>query len=190
MDNSFISPVANPTGNRGGGLSGKVLFLIIGIMVAILLAIGLLLLSGGSDPAEKLDIVNAKLTELQLVLENGNENAKSGDVRKINTDARILLINDIALLSEVSLAAGADGSTQPPPVDEEEDPLLERLNTAAVNGQFDETYVPELIELYEESIILLAQLEGETSNSAIKAAAMTTRKHAEIIALQLQAIVI
>jgi len=190
MDNSFISPVANPSGNRGNGLSGKFVLVIIGLVVAVLLAAGLLLISGGSDPTEKLDATNAKLTELQLILENGEQNAKSGDVRKINTDARILLVNDIALMSEVSLAAGADGSTQAPAIDEEEDPLLERLNTAAVNGQFDEVYVPELIETYEDTILLLASLERDTSNAAIKSAALTTRKHAETITLQLQALVI
>lgn len=189
MDNSFISPVANPTGNRGGGLGGKVIFIVIGLVVAALIGVGLMLISGGSDPTEKLDAVNAKLTELQLVLENGQENAKSVDVRKINSDAKILLTNDISLMSEVSLAAGADGSSQPSAPDEAEDPLLERLNTASVNGQFDEIYVPELIELYEETTILLANLEKDTSDPAIKAAAMMTRKHAETITLQLQAIV-
>jgi|GEM_PF-4067337 len=190
MDNSFISPVANPSGRRGGGLSGKFVFIIIGLVITALIAAGLLLISGGGDPAEKLDAVNAKLTELQLLIENGEQNAKSGDIRKINTDARILLVNDIALMSEVSLAAGADGSTQAPAVSEDEDPLLERLNTAAVNGQYDEVYVPELIEAYEEAIVLLASLERDTTSAAIKSAALTTRKHAETITLQLQALVV
>lgn len=189
-NDTFIPPVVRQP--RGGlpNISGKIILIVIGLALALIVGVGLMLLSSANNPTDRLDQLNGRMTALQAVVEVGKNRAQDTNLKKAVGDASILLISDVRLIAEATATAGATGSNKQIIAAEDETKLIERLETAAVNGQFDQVYVPELIDKYESTIRLLAAVQSSTNSASLKSATSVTKKHCESIVSQLQALTI
>ena len=143
MDNGFIAPVVNPrsTGpNKFLVLGGIAVFLIV-VLVGFFM-----IFSSSSGPNDMVTRANARMGALNQMVASGKEHAEHPDLRKVISEASLLLIGDVAAFKALTTEVNEQITAE-----ESEATLLQQLETAAVNGQFDESYVPVLIEKYEDT---------------------------------------
>ena len=189
-NNNFIPPVVNQRRSGLPNISGKIIMIVVGLALALIIGVALMFLARGNNPTDRLDQLNARMTALQSVVAVGSNRAQSSDLRKVVSDASILLVNDTKTISETTALAGASGQNKEIMAAENETKLIEQLETAAINGQFDRVFVPELIEKYEATIRLLTVVGGGTNSPSLRAAATTAKTNCESILKQLQALTI
>ena len=147
-----------------GGFSGRILWIVIGLVIAVLL--GAVLMVANQD----------KSGPLSQRLTDGKKNVSSDKLRKITSEGSILLAGDV---TAVEAHIPEQKGKKPADLVEAESsgPSLDRLDTAKINGTYDSAYTSELTTKLETTSALTRELYQKTRNKDLRAALNTMHQH-------------
>lgn len=141
------------------GLGVIILIIVIGVVAN--------LSAGNVAPTERLA---ARLVSIKDTADKSKDNIKSSQLRKINSDLSIYLINTIRDITPI-LAQNNVNITKLPKratLAESNQKLLATLEDARLNVRFDRVYANEMATQLENTVILMRQIHKSTSNSSLK----------------------
>lgn len=172
---SYIAPP--PVKRPSGGLSPKLLLIIGGVVVALIIAGLLLMLGRGSSPVEQMQRLSARLETLGTILEQGTQYVRGAELKKVQSDASILIKGDTATLESAMQTAGLAKVDKDIAASETDPDTLEELNDARLNGRFDDAYKKVLAQKIEETMALMREVHDKTNSRALKAALSDAYDH-------------
>ncbi len=176
MEPTFIPPVANRRAVRA--FPFKILWVVIIVAVLGMIAAGMMLLSRVPSPTDEITRLESKLLTLIDITAEGRKNSKNPDVSKATADINLIVRSDLDLITT------ATGGKNPKPnttiiatekTDSKE--ALEKLKSAAINGHFDQTYVPILIEKLEAAKLQLETVNSKSARPELKSATLAVYNH-------------
>lgn len=167
------APTKQPA--HGAGLSGKFIFVIIGMVVAVLVGVGLIVANRDNSGTLSQRLV-LRLDALEEILKDGKKNASSDKMKKLTSELSILLAGDKAAIEAVVPKTKIKKSDSIAEA-ESSKPSIERLKNAKINANYDTAYASELTAKLEATSALIRELHGETKNRALREALDTTHVH-------------
>lgn len=172
---NIISPP--PSKRQTTRFTPKALLLVGGILIAVLIAITLLLLGSGNKPVSQMEHLSARFETLQTILKLGTKNVKAADLKKVQSDASILVIGDGALINQAMKDAGFAKISKDITTSEADAATLATLSDAQLNGTFDTAYKKVLSQKLESTMALMREIDSKTNNKALKSALSTAYTH-------------
>lgn len=145
------------------------LFIGIGI-VAVIIGFVLLFLSSRETLAPQLQRLSARLNTTQTIIDDSQRSVRSGDLRKISSDASILTAGSIAKLREPLANAGMGSIPADILANEADTATLEALESAKTSGQFDQVYARALEQKIDTLIALMREIYDNTRSESLRAA--------------------
>ncbi len=187
MQPEFIPPSPYPAQKR---LNGKVMLIIAGVIIMIIVAAGLLIASMSKNPTASMDKLTTRMDSLTLYIAEGSKNAKLDTLRKINSDAGILISGDTTTIKSATSTAGAKGDNKEVVAAEKarQKQTLDTLKKAAIDGRFDKEYLATLEAVLTDTQTLLAQVNADAPQKAVKAATRNAHEHIAAILESLKAV--
>lgn len=178
MDPSLLGrPIPAPTAQRSTGLITKqTLFVVIGLLVAIVIG-GLLLLGSGDNSGQLQQRLSARQTTTQALIADGQKNLTSGDLKKINSELQIILASDTNQLQAALTVAGLKKIDKTVVAAEADTATFQKLTTAKLNGQYDTAYKNVLTQKLESLNALIKELHAATKSTGLKTALNNEYKH-------------
>lgn len=168
---------SNSSSSQNARISPKIL---IGGGIAVLLVIisaGFLLLSSGSNPTSQMQRLGIRFDTLQSLIAEGSKNIQNGDLRKINTDARIILASDIKAIGDAMSATGLKEAPDNIVAAETDQDTFDKLTDALANGRFDTVYQTTLVQKLEETSALMREIHDKTKSRSLKTALAAGYEH-------------
>lgn len=158
-----------------GGFSGRILWIVIGLVIAVLL--GAVLMVANQDKSGPLSQrLTYRMEALEDILSDGKKNVSSDKLRKITSEGSILLAGDVTAVE--ALIPEQKGKKPADLVEAESSgPSLDRLDTAKINGTYDSAYTSELTTKLETTSALTRELYQKTRNKDLRAALNTMHQH-------------
>lgn len=182
----FIPPVMNR--KPPGVMSPKTIIIaIVGLTLAVILGVGLLVLSRTSDPVEEVQTLNAQMQQLASLATEARKSARNADVAKASIDAATFLIGDASNLATVTKGI-KQNKTVTSSVKNEFEPVLNDIKAAAIDGRFDRVFVPVFIDKLELVQRQAKLVFGKTAQPGLKAAVSTVYDHLTTILATFHAI--
>lgn len=145
----------------------KPLLLIGGLIVAIIATVLLVVSLSNSEPTQQMQRLSARLTALKTIVELGDKGLQNGDLRKINSDASILVANEQATLDEYFAALGVAKPDKNITALEADTATVESLNDAKLNGRLDSAYPTALSQKLDSTIALMREIRSKTKRAAL-----------------------
>ncbi|MGB3023930.1 MAG: hypothetical protein WBB39_03965 [Candidatus Saccharimonadales bacterium] len=188
MVNGFIEPHVAPRNKPA--FSPKLV--VIGIVITIILVGSFLfsILGSSSSPTADMDRLNARIDALLEYLDSGDKQAESATMRRFNRDAITLITGNARTVQNSLKSAGAKGKDKTIAARETADEDMEILRTAAVNGQFDDTYRQMLDTKLTSTMELLKTVNGKSSIKAVDDATSSLYESCKAILEQLRSLVL
>lgn len=162
------------TSASGQGPNKKLLFIIIGGVLALLVAAGLLIAGSNSSPTTEMQRLDARVQTLTRIVERGQDDAIDGQLRRTNSDLYLIMLttsNDVsrAIASSdvkpdkaiIALEADADTFTD--------------LDSAKANGRFDEVYSRTVDVKIDETRALIQEVINKSNRRELIASLTTAR---------------
>lgn len=140
-----------------------------GLLLLLLVGGGLLLATSGNNPLPQMQRLSIRLESLQTIINQGNKNVIGRDLKKVQADAAILVIGDIANINIALSEAGLDKIPKEVAALESDQATLDTLADAQLNGQFDPAYKKALSQKIESTMALMREVNEKTKSSALKA---------------------
>lgn len=138
--------------------------------MAIAVAVGLFIASSSSSPIAQMQRLSARLDSLKLIIDEGTKNVKNGDLRKVQSDASILVAGDISTVKAAMQTAGIGKTDKAIAALEVDTATLETLTDARLNGRFDDAYKKALSQKLENTMALMREVHDKTNSRALKVA--------------------
>lgn len=179
--NYYSTPVAQ----KPSGFDKKIIFVVIGIFLALLVGIALMMLGRGTDTGDLLARAVVRQQNLLALTSEAQKNIRSADLLKVNSDAKIFLASDLLLLQSLMQEAGTKGASKEVVASESDPESAERLSQASLNGRYDAAYTAVLSQKIDAQQALLREIFGKTNNPASKQGVSTVYEKLENIQKQL-----
>lgn len=178
MDPTYIgqsvpTPIKMP--NRGNRLSGRTVLIVAGLLVAVLVGAGLMV-ANRDNTGPLSQRLTLRLGALEDILKDGKKNASSDKLKKITSEASLLLAGDMTAISGAVPKSKAKPS-KTVAASEDSAASIARLKDAKINATYNSAYESELTTKLEASSALIHELYNETRNKSLKEALNTTNKH-------------
>lgn len=168
---STLSPP--PIKNSTSRFSPKTLLLGGGILFTILIAIALLVMGNGNKPISQMQHLSARFDNLQTILKEGTKNVQGDGLKKIQSDASILVIGHTALIDAAMKSAGLGSVPKEITALEADSATLKTLSGAELNGQFDTAYQKVLAQKIESTMALMREVQDKTNSKTLKSSLST-----------------
>lgn len=159
---------SSPVSQKSSGFDKKIIFAVIGGFFLIIIGVVLLSFSGGADPKEQLARAVARQESLYQLTKNAEKNIRSGDLKKINSDASLFLTSDLSTLRSLMQSSGNKNVPKDISASEYDAKAEERLTEAALNGRYDDTYITIMSQKIDSQQALLREISGKSNNPATK----------------------
>lgn len=168
-------PVPTKMPVQRGGLSGRMMLIIVILLVAII-AGGALLFAGQDRSGPLSQRLTYRLEALEDILKDGKKNASTDKLRKVTSEASILLAGDMATLETVippkkgkkpAAIIAAESSA----------PSIERLKSAKINGTYNTAYESELTAKLETTSALTREFYKESKSKKVREALNMLYEH-------------
>lgn len=162
--------------------------LIIGSVLLLLAVIGIILssISKANDPRDDMSTLLARLDTLQELTALGVKHVKGSDIKKVNSDASLIISGDVQAIEKALASQGVEQASKADQAAEADPKTLANLEDARVNGSFDSAYPTALREKLLSTNALMQSIHGRTKNGSVKAALSTAYSDFGRIAQQLQ----
>lgn len=163
--------------------------LFIGIGIAVVI-IGFLLLffSSRETLAPQLQRLSARLNTTQQIIDDSQRSVRSGDLRKISSDASILTAGSIAQLREPLANAGMGTISADVLANEADTATLEALEAAKTGGRFDQVYARALDQKIDTLIALMREIYDNTRSESLREALDASYRDYAALSEQLKAL--
>jgi hypothetical protein len=178
----YLDSISTVPRKPAGGVSNKLFFgAIISAVLVIIFVGALVLFNSGSDSKENLSRLSVRLENLQKISDDSRKKIVSSGLRATNINLTLALTNGNRDIAEILTANDIDPQKISSSIKDEEktDELTERLEDARLNAIFDRTYAREMSYELETLIVLIKQLETDTSDDAEKEFLATLRTNLE-----------
>lgn len=177
MDPTYLGqPMQAPTKQpRRRGVSGRALLLVAVLLVAVLAGVGLMLAK--KDTAGPLSQrLTLRFDALEDILADGKKNASSDKLKKITSEATLLMLGDRAAI-EAALPAKKPKKIPSLVAAEDSESSITRLKDAKINATYDTAYTSELTAKLETTSALVRELHSASRSKSLKNALNTTYQH-------------
>lgn len=142
--------------------------LLIGIILAVLVIVGAVLMSQSGDKSGPLQQhLTARLATLQKMTDEGEKNIKSSDLREFNARLRIQLSSDIKSISDNVKASKPDKQIA---ANEADAASFASLHDAQLNSRFDDAYRKLIYQKLDSTMSLMKELHSKTPSKKLKTA--------------------
>lgn len=189
MDPTLLgAPVPVPTPQRHRkGVSRNVLFMIGGLVVAIIIGLLLIFISGDNSAALRPKL-SARSDATLALIADGKKNVKGAELAKLNSELYLVLLTDNVATSKALTTAGLKKVDPKVKTSEAVTSTLDSLKTAKVNGQYDDVYKTALTSQLTKLNSLSKELHTATNSKSLKTALSTQYTHVAEYLKQLQAL--
>lgn len=143
----------------------------------VIIGAGLLIATRANDPSENIDRLNARLKALSEIVADGEKNARSSDLVKLNSDASILITGDKIAIKNATELAGVTGKYKDAIAAESSKETLASLKQAAVDGRFDREYKKVLSEKLVSTQDLLREVNSQSAKTEVKSTTKNAHAH-------------
>lgn len=176
-----------PVAVQAGGVSRKLLIGIIGGVVLLIVAIGLIVLSRGAGSGDTMARVTARQNALLAMADEAHDKIVGAELKKLNGDAILFMTSDAATMTTVLKQLGIERLPKEIAAEEATDSsVTERLTQADAAGRFDDTYVTVLAQQIDEQQALLTSAQGGIGNPAAQAVLKRAYDNFEAVQQQLK----
>jgi hypothetical protein len=154
------------SGSANRRASSVRLYVIVGIVAAILLGAGMLLLTIASGNAKAdLNLLAARENSLLTLATASQKNINNPDLATANSNASILLTSDVATILDATGTSKLDANL----VKQEADTNGDKLKQASLLAKFDSSYrqivIDKVAALITQATKLISQSSGKTKTS-------------------------
>lgn len=176
MEPNFIPSVANR--RAVSSLPVKIIWIVIGAVVLGIIGAALLFMSRTPNPVDEITRLEAQMQSLIDITSEGRKSVKNPDLSKTTSDISLVLPSD---LDTITTASGGKNTKPSSSIIAQEKAIstenLEKLKTAAVNGRFDQAYIPLLIDRLNATKEQLNIVNKKTARPELKSATLATYNH-------------
>lgn len=162
-------------------MNPMMLWLLIGGVLAFAVVVLMFVFSAGGGATERITRFGARMSSLQTVTSESQEQIKSGELRSLNSSLTLVLTNANRDLEEplTSLGIEIDNEKQSTValVADETEELNGRLEDARLNAIFDRTYVREMSFYIKSLRTEIRGIYGSTKNDDLKDVLQTTENN-------------
>jgi hypothetical protein len=161
------------------GMSNKLFMFVIGGGLLVAVIIGIIALSSGSGPTQKMQTLAARLTTLQTISDKAQKNIKSGSLRSTNSSLTILLTNANRDIVEPLSKNSVDVKKIDKNIlaDEDGAELTQTLEDARLNAVYDRTYAREMSYQLDTVAALMKELYSSSNSKSFKEYLVNTDKN-------------
>lgn len=145
------------------------IFIALGV-AAILLGVFLLMFSSGNNVTPQMQRLSARLNTTLTISEDATQHIQNADLRKLNSDIRILTTGSIAKLQPVFTSAGAGTIPNDIKAAEADAATTERIERAKTGGDFDGVYKQIIEQKMDTIIALMIEIYDNTNNNDTRTA--------------------
>lgn len=149
------------------------MFVGIGVGVVIL-GILLLVWSNSGNISPQLQRLSARLDTMQTIASDSDRSIRNNDLRRLNSDLRILTTGSIVKLREPMTAAGMGSVSGDIRAAEADTATIERLETAKTGGDFDGVYARIVEQKINTITVLMMEIYDNTRNANLREALSET----------------
>ena len=148
----------------------KLIAIIAGILVLLVIILSVVVNTIASGQREPVERLSARLTTTQAVVSAAQPNLKSSQLRSLNSNLKIYLTNTNRDIAEPLVSAKIDVKKLDKKIvaAESGDKLLEILEDARLNVDYDRVYAREMSYKLETTMILMEQIYSSTSSKKLK----------------------
>lgn len=144
---------------------GKMIGLIVAGLVVVVIGIVLMVNSGDKTIALQQRLI-ARLDTMQKIVEDGRKNAKSPDLRELNSVIAIQTLSDATTLKAAMAKAGKPSKEHT--ASEADTESFNELKEAALNSRFDSTYEKIIAAKLDSTNALIKEIYDKTSSKKLK----------------------
>lgn len=160
------------------------ILLVVGLIIAVIVAVVMVVSASNSEPTDQMKRLTARLDSLQAIIKEGQKNTQNADLKKITSDATLLIATSRSQLNTPLQTAGADKADKAMAAEELGDTLA-TLTDAKINGRFDEAYYRALYQKLDSTLALMREIREKTSRKALKTELEAAEVHVSNILDQL-----
>lgn len=143
----------------------------VGIGVAVIVAgIIMLMVSTSNNIAPQMQRLSARLDTTLSITEDASRSIQNADLRKLNSDARILTTGSISKLQQPFANAGMGSVPENILAAEADTATVERIEAAKTGGNFDGIYARVLEQKIDTILALMIEIFDNTNRSELQTA--------------------
>lgn len=163
---------------------GKMIGLIIAGIVVVIIGIVLMMNSGDKTITLQQRLI-ARLDTLQKIVDEGRKNAKSPDLRELNSVIAIQTLSDATTLKAAMTKAGKPSKEHTG--SEADTDSFNELKEAALNSRFDSTYQKVIAGKLDSTNALIKEIHDKTTSNKLRSELNTVYGHFKQLQAQLAA---
>lgn len=171
---------------RAGGINKKLLIGIIGGSLALIVAVGLMVLNSSGGNGELMARVVARHNALLGTASEAQKKIVGAELRRINSDAVLFMTSDASLLDAALQQFGVKQIPKEIAAMEADGNTAERLTAADASGRFDDTYQTILSQKIDAHQALITEATGKIDTPSVRASLKATYEHLESVQQQLE----
>lgn len=156
--------------------------IIIGLIFAVVITGIVMFFTRDTNPTEETQRLSARVSTLMKLLEQGNSAARNPSLKRLSSEASVLVLSDQVMLDAAIKASGTKAPDKAMASSEADTDTFTKLQTADINGQFDTVYRSVLTQKLDTTAVLVREVQNKTPNPSLKAA--TTKLYETLSLLQ------
>lgn len=169
---TFIAPGSY---TQKSGPDKKFLLIVGGILFAVIIGAIMMLSSGGESTTQLAERLTSRLQSIINLTDHGDENLNDSSYRNFNAEMRTTIKSDIAALSaNLTLPEKPSESIT---LQESEEQLAAELDSAKIEGKYNETYKKVIQNRLDASAALISEIYEKSNNATAKAALEAAFEH-------------
>lgn len=148
--------------------SPKLLIFIAAGIGVVIIGVLLLTLTSGSNPTSQMQRLSVRLETTLAITRDYHDSIENDDLRKLNSDLRILTQGSIAKLKEPLVTAGMNGISGEIKADEADTATIQYLDKAKTGGNFDNIYARIIGQKIDTVTVLMQEIFDKTKSRQLK----------------------
>lgn len=165
----YLNQIATPTPQKT--MNPMVLWAAIGAVLVFAVVMFFLILSGGTNNADRMTAIAARISGLQAIVSEAPENLQSSELRTQNSNLSIALAGasrDIGGSIEATGATTNEKDDRVKELSKEFEAITSNLEDARLNGIYDRAYAREMAYSLKTLHAEMDELYQETSKDTVR----------------------
>lgn len=152
------------------GVSRKTIFIVIGIVVALLITVIMLFASSQGNNLQPYEQrLSIRMSNLQTLATSAQQNINSEDLSNLNSQLSALVISDNASLQSDLNALGVSSKYPKDMIaSESDDATIAELKQAVTDGDFDQKYVEAITKKIDDITLLMNTIYSKSKDAKLR----------------------
>ena len=143
--------------------------IIIGLLFAIVIGGIVFFFTRDTNPTKESQLLSARLSTLVRLLEEGNTNSRSSELKTFVNEATVLILSDQTAYAASLKAIGVKAPDKATNAAEADSTTFQKLESAKITGQFDTVYPGILEQKLDTTASLVREVQSKTPDAGLKA---------------------